>query len=240
MTAGEIIRRREFPYAVIACLGAVAVGLAIWHPLAALDTFCRYAVMAEAFAAGNWKEALHPRFGVGFPFFSGSLCWLTGLDGYRCCTAVSTFTWALGMVPLFCLTRRIFGETTAWFAVILYAFCPQTVIWGLKGFRDPFRMVGVLFMASGIVGRRLDARNGLCEALIGFFLLVLFRGDSVLQAAMLLALFACVDRFRLKTWLLVAGSALILQPACWLVWSWTGRWCPVYEAVWMLKRWFGS
>ena len=240
MTAGEILRRREFPYVVIACLGAVAVGLAAWHPLAALDTFSRYAVMAEAFAAGNWKDAFHPRFGVGFPCLSGSLRWLTGLDGYRCCAIVSTLAWAAGMIPLFRLTRRIFGETAAWFAVVLYAFCPQTLIWGLKGFRDTFRIVGVLFMVSGAVGRRLEPNRGLCEQLVGFSLLVLFRGDSVLQAVALLGVFACIDMFRHKTWLLAAGSAVIMQPSCWLVYSWTGCWCPVYEAVWILKRWLGG
>lgn len=240
MTLADIARRRFFPYAVIACLGAVAVTIAVCHPLAALDTFSRYAVMAEAFAAGNWNEAFHPRFGVGFPTLSGSLSWLTGLDGYRSCTAVSTFVWALGMVPLFRLTRRIFGETAAWFAVILYAICPQTLIWGFKGFRDTFRITGVLLMVSGVIGRRFDVRSGLWEALAGFALLTLSRGDAVLQALALVAVFACVDLFRLKTWLLVMGAALILQPSCWLVWSWTGRWVPVYEAVWVLRRWFGA
>lgn len=241
MRLGGIATKPWFPIAAfIGAVTGVAVTVAILCPIAALDTFSRYAVMAEAFAAGNWKEAFHPRFGVGFSFFSGSLCWLTGLDGYRCCTVVSTLAWAIGLIPVFRLTRRIFGETAAWFAVILYAFCPQTLIWGLKGFRDSFRVAGILFFVSGIVARRYDMRSGLGEAMAGFALLTLFRGDAVLQAGVLALVFAMVDRFRLKTALLAGWSIVVLQPSCWLVWCWTRSWVPVYEGVWILRRLFGG
>lgn len=241
MNIRGIVTKPWFPIvAFITTVTVVAVMVAILCPIAALDTFSRYAVMAEAFAAGNWKEAFHPRFGVGFPVLSGMLCRLTGMDGYRCCTAVSTLVWAIGLIPVFRLTRRIFGETAAWFAVILYAFCPQTLIWGLKGFRDSFRVAGILFFVAGIVARRFDPRAGLLEAMTGFALLTLFRGDAVLQAGVLALVFAGVDGLKLKTALLACWSMLVLQPSCWLVWSWTRSWVPVYEGVWILRRLFGG
>lgn len=240
MTAGEIIRRREFPYAVIACLGAVAVGLAIWHPLAALDTFCRYAFMAEEFAKANWQETFHPRFGVGFPLVSGCLHWLTGLDGYRCCAFASTAAWAVGMIPLFRICDRIFGREAAWFSIALYVVCPQTFIWALKGLRDPFRMAGVLLMTSAVVTRCREGSGGLAEAMIGFPLMCLFRGDALVQACFLTGVFVFVDRLKVRSWILLGWSAAMIQVMCWLVWTWTRCWVPVYEAVGLFRRYFGG
>ena len=48
-----------------------AVALASLFPLIGTDTLCRYAPMAEAFAAGEWNEAFHPRFCVGMPTVAG-------------------------------------------------------------------------------------------------------------------------------------------------------------------------
>ena len=227
------------PYALIAAVGVVAAVVSVVWPMAALDTFSRYAPMAEAFARGDWKEALHPRFGLLFPLLAGLVSKL-GLDGYRACTLVSTLAWGVAMVPLFRMTRRTFGMAAAVFAVVLYAICPQTLVWAFKGFRDSFRLLGVLLMVSGAVGRLKDERAGFAEAAAGAAVLILSRGDAVLQAAFLWLVFAFVDRFRLKTWILAGTTALVLQAPCWLVWSWTGSWLPAYEAVWMFRRWFGD
>ena len=69
----------------------IAALTAILNPLPANDVVARYAPAAEAFAAGDWQYAFHPRFGVYFTAFSGIFVWLTGVDGVIACKIVSIF-----------------------------------------------------------------------------------------------------------------------------------------------------
>ena len=48
-----------------AAVSVAAMVVAFLFPLAATDTLCRYAPMAEAFTVGDWFESFHPRFAVG-------------------------------------------------------------------------------------------------------------------------------------------------------------------------------
>ena len=70
---------------VTAAVAAAAAVVAFCLPLAATDTLCRYAPMAEAFAAGDWANAFHPRFGVGGTVVAGLFALLPGFDGFTAC-----------------------------------------------------------------------------------------------------------------------------------------------------------
>ena len=213
---------------------AVGAGMAVfaaYHPLFATDTACRYAPMAEAFASGEWCDAFHPRFGVGLSFLSGVLRMATGLDGYGACAAVSTFAWALGVLPVFAMARRLFGERTAWFAAALYLICPQPLIWGLKGMREPFKMLGVLMMTDALLCVRGGGRRCAVEAAAALWLLFTFKCDAILIGGVMAAAFAVLDRFRWRTLAVALSGALALQPMCALVYSWTGWWLPAPHFV---------
>lgn len=229
--------------AIVAVVAAAALGWCC--PLLTTDTCCRYAPMAEAFATGAWEQAFHPRFGFGTPILAGSFCYLTGADGYVACTVVAMVAWALGIIPLFFLTRRIFDVRTAWFAVILYLGGPTILLWSLKGLRESFKVLGLLLMADALFAS-LDRRQGkscrgdLLEASLGLALLVFFKVDSVVFALLFVALYLWLERFSRRGWILLGELVLMLQPCCFLVYDWTGVWVPVVQFAVILKQAFGG
>ena len=218
----------------------VAAALAACFPLFATDTACRYAPMAEAFADGNWSEAFHPRFCVGMPVVAGLVHVFTGLDGYASCAAVATFAWALSVLPVFWLADKVFGRRTAWFAVALYVICPQPMIWGLKGLREPFKMLGLLLMTDALFRCRDKGWAPAVEASVALLLLFTFKCDALLLGGVLAVAYAVVDRFGRNTWIAAAAGVLSLQPMCALVHSWTGYWLPAPHYVRLFQSVFGG
>lgn len=231
------------PRAVYLITAAVSVAVMVFaalFPLAATDTLCRYAPMAEAFAAGNWAEAFHPRFVTGMPVAAGLVRLLTGLDGLSSCAAVAALAWALCAIPLFSIADRVFGRTTAWFALALYFICPQTLLWALKGLREPFKILGTLLAVDAVLCIRERGWLAFGEAAAGLALLLTFKADTVLLGFILWGAFAAVDRFRVRTWCLAAFAAFAVQGNCWLVYVWTGYWFPVPHLVRIWTRLFGG
>lgn len=227
---------------LLAVTAAIAVAVAVfaaWCPLYATDTLCRYAPMAEAFAAGDWSEAFHPRFGVGMSVVSGILCFL-GLNGLSACAVASTLAWALGSVPLWCIAARVFDRRTAWFAFALYFLCPQIAIWGVKGLREPFKVLGVLTMAWSVFMCRDCGWRALAAAAAGTALMVEFKPDAIPLCGLLVLAFAVADRFRRRSWALFAFAAAALQPMCLLTYAWTGYWLPASQYVPVFVRLTGG
>lgn len=221
---------------VVTAVVAVAVtAFAACFPLFATDVACRYAPMAEAFAEGNWTEAFHPRFGVGMPVVAGLVRMATGLDGYASCAAASSFAWALAILPTFRIADKVFGRRAAWFAVVLYVICPQPLIWGLKGLREPFKMLGLLLMSDALFGCREKGCAPAVEASAALLLLFTFKCDALLIGGVLAVAYAVADRFGRNTWIVAAAGALSLQPMCALVYSWTGYWLPAPHYVRLLQ-----
>lgn len=226
------IVRRAVVFA--AAVAAVATAAAFFFPLAATDTLCRYAPMAEAFASGDWGEAFHPRFAVGGSVVAGLFVFLPGFDGLTACTVSATLAWALGGLVFFRLAGRLFGSRVAFFALILYSVCPQPLVWALKGLREPFKMLGLLLMVDAVVREKDRDLASFIEACAAVVFLCLFKCDAILLALVLGLVYAVRDGFRLRTWALTAWGAVVLQPMCWLVWLWTGCWLPAphYVSLW--------
>lgn len=195
--------------------------------------------MAEEFAAGNWAEAFHPRFGVGMPVVSGLVCLLTGLNGLSASAAVSSFAWAWGLFPVWLMADRMFGRRTAWFAFALYLICPQPLLWGIKGLREPFKMLGVLLMTEAVLAGRAGGWAAACRAITGSVLLVTFKPDAIILCGILLAAFAVVDRMGRRTGAVFGAVALALQPMCGLTWLWSGCWLPSIQYVKVFHKLMG-
>ena len=223
-----------------AVFAVVAAALAACFPLFATDTACRYAPMAEAFADGNWAEAFHPRFCVGMPVVAGLVRVFTGLDGYASCAAAATFAWALSVLPVFWLADKVFGRRTAWFAVALYVICPQPMIWGLKGLREPFKMLGLLLMTDALFRCRDKGWTPAVEASVALLLLFTFKCDAIALGGVLAFVFALLDGFRWRTLVVALSGALALQPMCVLVYAWTGYWLPAPHYVPLWQKAFGG
>lgn len=227
---------------ITAAVAAAVMIIAYCLPLASTDTLCRYAPMAEAFTRGDWANSFHPRFAVGGTVVAGLFAFLPGFDGFTACTVSSSLAWALCLIPFFRLAERLFDTRTAWFALVVFAICPQPLVWALEGLREPFKMLGLILMVDALVRVR-DAEGRIAsvlEAGLALVFLCLFKCDSILLALILGLAYAIGDRFRVRTWSLVGWGLVVLQPMCALVWSWTGYWLPAPHYVPLWQKLFGG
>ena len=217
-----------------AAVSVAAMVVAFLFPLAATDTLCRYAPMAEAFTVGDWFESFHPRFAVGGTVVAGLFAFLPGFDGQTACTVSASLAWAVGGLVFFRIAWRLFGSKAALFALVLYFICPQPLVWALKGLREPFKMLGLLLMADAIVRAKDRDAVSFAEACAAVVFLCLFKCDAILLAIALGLVYAALDGFRIRTLVLTVWGVVVLQPMCWLVWCWTGYWLPAphYVPLW--------
>lgn len=225
---------------VTAVVAVVVMVLSAAFPIISTDTLGRYAPMAEAFAAGDWREAFHPRFGVGMSVLSGLVCRLTPLDGLSSCAVVSTLAWALGAPLVGRIAAEVFDRRTAAFAFVLYLICPQILLWGFEGLREPFKTLGVLLMVDALFVLLRHGSRWWIEAVLGAVLLVTIKPDTIAFCGCFVLAYGCIERFRRGFFAVVGSVALALQPMCLLTWSWTGYWLPSYQFVVALKRLIGG
>ena len=134
-----------------AVFATLAVAL---YPVTMSDSITRYAPMADAFARGDWKLAFHSRFGVLFPVASGLLAALTGLSGEHAIQVAGIGFVALAGVPLFFMTKRLFGATVAWGALALLFASDEFARHAMDGLRDPGKCLAFALMGYGAVARR--------------------------------------------------------------------------------------
>lgn len=212
-----------------AAVAAVAAGVAF--PIPTHDTAMRYAVMAEKFAVGEWQEAFHPRFGVLFPALAGTFKFIFRCDSLSACSGVSMLAWAMTIIPLFFLSRSIFGEKVALLSVFLYLICPMPLLWALQGLREPYRLLGVVLMAAGIFSINENRTRSFVFSLAGVVILLLLRADTILFAVGFLFIYSIVDKFRANTWCIAVIGLIFVQLPCYNVWLWTGYWLPAAQYV---------
>lgn len=212
-------------------LALLAVTLGVCFPIPTHDTVMRYAPMAEKFVVGEWRETFHPRFGVLFPALVGMFKFIFRCDSLSACAGVSMLAWALAIVPIFFLSKFIFGEKVAIVSVLLYLICPMPLLWALQGLREPYRLLGVLLMVAGIFSINVSRTISLVFSLVGFIILLLLRADTILFAAGFLLVFSIKDKFRFNTWCIVASGLILVQLPCYNVWLWTGWWLPAVQYV---------
>jgi hypothetical protein len=217
----------------------IAIALGVLFPIPTHDTVMRYALMAEKFVAGEWKEAFHPRFGVLFPFISGSFKFIFRCDSLSACSGVSMFAWAVTIFPIFFLGRSIFGEKVAWFSVVIYLICPLPLLWALQGLREPYRLLGLVLLAAGLFSMDENKSRSFMFFLIGFIILLLLRADTILFAAGFFLVYAVIDRFMWRSWCLALIGLTLIQFPCYNVWLWTGWWLPAVQYVSVFQKLMG-
>ena len=226
----------------VAVAAVCAATLAGAYPLPTTDTLVRYAPMAEAFAAGNWQETFHPRFNVGMPIVAGLWHLCTGMDALSSCSIVASLAWAAAILPLFWIAERVYDRRAAWFAVLLYVASPQVEIWAQMGLREPFKILGLLLLVTGILGCENDARGwrSFTCALLGVLFLVTFKVDAIPIALLLLAVYFVARRFDRQCWILAGWTLITVQPACYLGWKWMGYWLPSPHFINAWQKVFGA
>ena len=213
-------------------LGLSAICI-LWCPATAADMCMRYAGMADAFARGDWQYAFHPRFGVLFMAFSGSIDWLTGLNGIHSCQVAAIGLLALASVPVWCLVKHLFDARAAWIAMTLTLSAIEVFVYAIDGLRDTGRTLGMALCAFAFVRNRSWAMG------LGLLALASLRTDLLSVSGVILGVW-WLWQLRRRAW-----GALLLPTAGWLLGvflmcalnhAYTGSWMPVAKMVKMYEE----
>ena len=197
-------------------------------PATAADMVIRYAPMSDAFARGEWQYAYHPRFGVLFMTLSGSIAWLTGLDGIRACQITGIGLLAFCAVPVWCSVRTLFDARAAWIAVVMTLIATETFVYAIDGLRDCGRTLGLALCILAFVRGRSWAMA------LGLFLLVTLRTDLlVITGTLLLVWWAIAIRKREWRGLLLPTVSWFfgIFLMCLMTHAQTGCWLPGAQFV---------
>lgn len=128
----------------------LAVPLAYFADIPERDIATRYAPMAEAFAAGKWDFAFHPRIPMLYPALCGMLVWLGGITGFTAAKILSVACFAASVFPLFSIMKRIFGEKTATGALLVYIVNPFMLRLAGTGLRENMKCLLLLLIVHAI------------------------------------------------------------------------------------------
>ena len=180
------------------------------------DVAVRYAPMAEAFAAGNWAYALHPRIPSLLPCCAGIVVWLTGCSGFIAAKAVSILFFALCVFPLYGIFRRTFNENIARWGCVLLMFSSHFIRIAVSGLRDSGKGLAMIIACYAIlcIWQQRTRLAGYCWCVAGAVLLTLTRGDCVLYALLFLGTGLFFELYRRRSfffpWRTILAFALYL------------------------------
>lgn len=222
---------RKLVFSVIAYWIVVSAVAVLVYPVLMSDTMNRYAPMADAFAAGDWFHAFHPRFGVLFSVLTG-LWAMLGFRGDQACQIVALGFLSASAIPAWYLMRRVFDEKIASLTAALVVLMPEYFVFAIDGLRDCARTFALLMVAYSFVTLK---RSWVMA--IGAFVLATLRSDTQLIGG--LALFAWVitclvkrDYRMIFLPFLAYIVGLLLCSA--MVYGFTGYFLPNAQAVIML------
>ncbi len=134
------------------CLAALllALPLAYFADVPERDIATRYAPMAEAFAAGKWSYAFHPRIPMLYPALCGVLVRLGGITGFTAAKLLSTACFAAAVFPLFRVMKRVFGERTAVGALLVYVVNPFMLRLAGTGLRENMKCLLLILIVHAV------------------------------------------------------------------------------------------
>jgi len=187
------------------------------------DVAARYAPMAEAFAAGQWKFAFHPRVPPLHTVTAGLFAMALNINGFTAAQLASALFFALGILPFYGILRRVFDQKTATIASFLYLFCAPWLELAFSGLRDSAKGAALLLAVYGIVliFKHRKKWSGYLWTAIGCGGLALVRGDCLLYALLLLGTAFLMELrqnrllcFPLRS--LIAGALFFLLIAPWV------------------------
>lgn len=149
-----------------------------------MDVLTRYAPMADAFAAGDWNTAFHPRVPPYLPVVGGIFSYLFSCSGFMGVKLASLLMFSLSFLALIPLFRRIFSLRTTIIGGILAMFCSHYLRLVVAGLRESGK--GFFFTLGAYALVRIYQEK---QKKTGFLLLglacggmIYVRDDSVLAA----------------------------------------------------------
>lgn len=207
------------------------------------DMASRYAPMAEAFAAGNWRVAFHPRFGLLFSAVTGSISFLTGLNGFRSCQVAAMIFFWLTTFPLWGIYRSIWDERVAAAGCFLYLISSFLTRYAYFGLRESWKAFGIALGVWGVMTVLQSAgkwRGYIAVACGGAFLIAI-RGDGAFYAFVLLIVSAVLemaraDRLPSRTFLCGLLLLLLVSPQLYYNYNTLGYPVPESRHAQLLKH----
>lgn len=202
----------------------------VWMP----DVVVRYGPMADAFAAGDWEMAFHPRFGVLFQVLTGIVRKVTFFDGLQSCQCVAAAFWAYSVIPLWAISKRMFGHRAAILCAAFLLIAPRPFGLALDGLRDDGRLLAMLLCALAFI----DGRS-ICMA-AGAFILLTLRVDCYFIGSVMIAIWICRAVMK-REWTSVVAPVIV-----WLVGTaaivtmihhYTGHWVPAVQLIKYVGGW---
>jgi len=197
------------------------------------DLAGRYGPMADAFAAGDWSYAFHPRIPPLFPVTAGIIAWITGWGGFWAAKLASALFFSLSVFPLYGIFCQVFQPRLATWGCLLYVFSSHLLRLAVLGVRDTAKGFAFFLAIYGllVLYRERHAWRGYIWCALGCGLLILVRSDCVLYAAAILLAVGGMELFALRKfpwrWVMtVILMLLIIQP--WLFYNYQklGYWVP--------------
>ncbi|WP_273306081.1 glycosyltransferase family 39 protein [Victivallis lenta] len=149
--------RQPFFYFLAAL--ALALPLAACTAIPSLDVAGRYAPMADALAAGEWRYAFHPRVSPLLPVLGGVFSFLSGWSGFAGVKLAASLLFALAVFPLFALFKRVFSEQVACWGVLFFLFCSHVLRYAGEGLRDAGKTLPLAIAAWALIGLRSAPRQ---------------------------------------------------------------------------------
>jgi hypothetical protein len=134
----------------------LALPLAYFANIPERDIATRYAPMAEAFAAGKWAYAFHPRIPMLYPVLCGVLVWAGGITGFTAAKLLSAGCFAASVFPLFRVMRRVFDERIAAGALLVYLVNPFMLRLAGTGLRENMKCLLLILIVHAVFLIRED------------------------------------------------------------------------------------
>ncbi|MCJ8329126.1 MAG: glycosyltransferase family 39 protein [Lentisphaeria bacterium] len=185
-----------FILAILICLPLV-----IFNDIPTKDVASRYAPMADAFAAGNWQYAFHPRTPILFPSLAGMLAYITGSSGFLACKIISCLFFALSIFPFYGIMQRLFSGKVAFVSTLLLVFCSHLARLSYTGLRDTLKGFAFILALYGLVLLYQNRRKfgGYLACAVGCAFLIITRGECTLYALVIMLCAFCLELRENKT-----------------------------------------
>lgn len=198
------------------------------YPVLQSDPMNRYAPMADAFAAGDWFHAFHPRFGVLFQVLTGIVASM-GFRGDHACQIVSIGFLSASAIPAWYLMRRIFDEKVASITAALILLMPEYFVFAIDGLRDTARTFAALMIAYSFVSFK---RSWIMA--IGVLIMATLRADMQFVAILAVVVWTIMSIRRREVkviYLPLAALIFGLVINSIMVYVYTGRFLPNIHLV---------
>ncbi|MDH3986450.1 MAG: GtrA family protein [Gammaproteobacteria bacterium] len=214
---------------VILAIALVARMLFVAMAPVAYGDAVSYSWVAWLTARGEWQLA-DPFWHSLFDFWQALLL-LTGLEQYPALVLASLLPGLLLVVPVYLLTRRLYGDTAALVAGLFIALHPRLVEYSVNGYAETFYLHAAMWAVWGITAVIQDSKQRGAPVVIGIALAGYFlvRNEAVLlvillgAVALLLAVRRSYDlRLAIKPTALFAACVIAYVVASQALWDQNG------------------